>query len=165
MRINPDVLAGELEILVNRFHGHKLLDVVLDRYAAYIDRHLSESEFLLAAQVIFENDTYWPSPLRFVEAARGNPKERAVSEWGQLMIALKDNPAELPLTDRGRAALKAVGGYRALMEATDYGMEKLHKRFLEAYVDEGEGERRVPVIEGKVQGVISEAVKAIQGEG
>lgn len=135
MSINPEVLAGELEILVNRFHGHKLLDVVLDRYAQYIETHLSQDEFLLACRVIFENDTYWPSPLRFVEAARGNPKELAAGEWAQLMIALKENPAELPVTERGRAALKAIGGFRALMEATDYSLEGLRKRFLGAYQD------------------------------
>jgi len=144
--INPEVLAGELEILVNRFHGHKLLDVVLDRYAQYIESHLTEEEFLLACRVIFENDTYWPSPLRFVEAARGNPAQLAGSEWDQLMIALKENPAELPVTDRGRAALKAVGGYRALMEATDYSLESLRKRFLGAYADAGREKPVTPVL-------------------
>lgn len=157
------VFAAEMTLLEDRFGRRPLTTETKVRYYEFLNQSLTTQEFQAAAREIFNRDQFWPSPSRFVEAARGNPKERAVSEWGQLMIALRDNPAELPLTDRGRAALKAVGGYRALMEATDYGMEKLHKRFLEAYVDEGE--RRVPVIEGRVQGVISEAVKAIQGEG
>lgn len=145
-KISETVLAGEIEILLDRFGRQNMLDVTLDRYAQYIEAHLTEDEFLLACRVIFENDTYWPSPVRFVEAARGNPKELADSEWNQLMVALKENPAELPVTERGRAALKAIGGYRALMEATDYSLESLRKRFMGAYADAGREKATTPVL-------------------
>src|SRR5690625_6757466 len=104
---------------------------------------------------MFENDTYWPSPLRFVEAARGNPAQLAGSEWDQLMIALKENPAELPVTDRGRAALKAVGGYRALMETTDYSLESLRKRFQGAYAEAGREKPGTSVMPGAAAQVVS----------
>lgn len=134
--IDRRVFTREFTVLLERFgRAGDASEILIQRYLQFLDSELDTAEFEFAAREIFNRDQFWPSPLRFVEAARGNPTQLAGSEWDQLMIALKDNPAELPVTDRGRAALKAIGGFRALMEATDYSLEGLRKRFLGAYQD------------------------------
>lgn len=135
MSINPEVLAGELEILVNRFHGHRLLDVTLDRYAEYIETHLTEAEFVRACRIIFENDQYWPSPARFVEAVHGNVRELAAEAWADVQLAIKAGRTDIEyLSPAGRQALRAAGGWQAVYAApSEVALDRARRAFLEAF--------------------------------
>lgn len=135
MSINPEVLAGELEILVNRFHGHRLLDVTLDRYAEYIEAHLTEAEFVRACRVIFDNDRYWPAPARFVEAVHGNARELAAQAWADVQLAIKEGSTDLDfLSPAGRQALRAAGGWQAVYAApSEIALDRARRAFIDSF--------------------------------
>lgn len=135
MSINPETLAGELEILADRFQGRKLMDVTLDRYAEYLEQHLSEEDFLHAARIIFNRDTYFPSPQRFVEVIHGNARELAAEAWADIQAAIKEGSTDLDfLSPAGRAALKAAGGWQAVYAApSEIALDRARRAFLEAF--------------------------------
>lgn len=115
MSIDQTRYALEMAALADRFNRSELLIETTNRYYDYLNTHLTTEQFLEASRIIFETDTYWPSPARFVEAVAGNPKARAELAWDQVVKASSLNPHEAGvafgnLPSDVRLAVRDLGG-------------------------------------------------------
>lgn len=129
------VFAAEMTLLEDRFSRRPLTTETKVRYYEFLSEHLTTQEFQAAAREIFNRDQFWPSPSRFVEAVRGNPKQLAASEWQQLVDQMRSNSHDpTVLSDAGRNALRAAGGFKMLLHAeSDFALNQVRKEFLEAF--------------------------------
>lgn len=144
--IDRHVFVREFAMLLDRF-GREMSAPGIDRYRTFLNAQLTTSEFEAAARIIFEEDQWFPSPRRFVDAARGNAKELAESEWDNLLQQTRDahfhDSTPPRLTEAGRAALKAAGGWSAVARAeSDYSLNKTRNTFIAAYQDATTGPSR-----------------------
>ena len=132
MGIDARVFAEEMTILADRFNRDVSKPVRM-RYFESLDRRMSTEEFALAARRIFESDTFWPSPDRFLEITRGTAEDRAELEWARVLEAAKHG--QLPTLDAaGMGALRGIGGFNAVQYADQaYALPKLKRDFLAAY--------------------------------
>lgn len=129
--INKTVFTREFTLLLERFarDPHQLMT---QRYFEYLDQHLTTPEFEQAARQIFAEDQYWPAPIRFLHAAKGDPQQQARQEWDAL-IAEATAGKLADLTDQGMLALRAIGGWSTVAYANQAALPSLRKAFLESY--------------------------------
>lgn len=130
--IDRKVFAFEMTVLRDRFGRRDMTDETIARYLDFLDPLMETAEFQAASRAVFNRDTFWPSPQRFVEAIRGDPKQEAVKEWDRLLeAASKGQPGEL--SEAGKAALRAVGGWSRVAYAQDGSLPALRRSFLDSY--------------------------------
>lgn len=133
--IDPVTFAAEMTILQNRFPGARNMPKeVIARYLDYLEAHLTTSEFVAAAREIFNQDTFWPSPARFVEIIQGNPKQMADDAWTAMLEHARKGsyPQLATLPAPTRAALKAAP-LREIMYASEFELNRLKREFVDAY--------------------------------
>lgn len=143
--LDKRVFLRELGMLAERF-GRTISEPVMLRYFESLSRELTTPEFEHAARVIFDEDQFWPSPRRFVEAVHGSVKERGNEAWA---LALKCASAGAPLPELPagenavavRAAVRAVGGLRQLGSTHEAGLRSVRADFLDAYERELRAQR------------------------
>ena len=111
--LEMDVFVREMALLHERF-GRAPSDVIIARYYGTLSQRLSTSEFEAAARYVFDHDNFWPSPARFIELAKGNPKDDAEREWTVLLDACSRGDRNVLLSPEGAAAMRAVGGWNAV---------------------------------------------------
>ena len=133
--IDKTTFTREFTLLLERF-GRDPHPLMTQRYFEYLDARLTTEQFEVAARTIFAEDAYWPAPIRFLHAAKGDPAQLARQEWDRLLEdAAKGQLA--PLSEAGKAALRALGGWATV--AADQGrLPSLRKAFLESYGDQGQ---------------------------
>lgn len=133
--INKTIFAAEMTLLEDRFNRQNLTTATKARYYEFLSARLSTEEFQQAARTIFDHDTYWPAPVRFVEAVHGNPRELAASEWADIQAAIKDGDTDLAfLSPAGVAALRAAGGWQAVYAApSEIALDRARRLFLEHF--------------------------------
>jgi hypothetical protein len=138
--IDDITFAGEMTILQDRFGRRDITSETLARYYDYLSPRMNTETFTVAAREIFNRDTFWPSPLRFLEVLKGNPKALADDAWSRLIAAASKGAHPL-LSDIEERALSAVGGFREIMYAEgNYKQDQLRKQFVGAYAREAEGQ-------------------------
>lgn len=133
MSLDRRVFLREMALLAERFNRPELSEPLIARYYDTLNGRLTTPDFERAARAIFDGDTFWPAPLRFVEVVQGNPKAMADDAWTRLLQAMRsgrphDAPAEAIATLRRSGAT-----FRDLMEATEYRLTQLERGFKSAY--------------------------------
>jgi hypothetical protein len=106
--IDRMTFAREMALLQERFN-RELSDPILERYRETLSRHLTTEEFVLAARLAFDTETFWPAPMRLVELVQPSPKAAADQEWERILEAVRRN-GQAELSAAGKSALKEVGG-------------------------------------------------------
>ena len=108
-------------------------EAVLALYFEHL-RDLQDAQFVDAAQRVFNEDEYWPTPKRFRDLALGVSKVEAARDWASLLNACQRNDQQLNLSPAGLVALRAIGGWKAVAYAEgEFRLSSLRKAFLEAY--------------------------------
>lgn len=128
MPIEKRAFLAELGMLADRF-GRTVSQPVMLRYYDTLNRRLTTEEFLQASRVIFDRDKFWPEPMRFVEAVKGNPSEDSAAAWNALLAAAQrgDHAA---VNGPALKALRAAGvNFRDVQLATEVQLASLGKRF------------------------------------
>lgn len=133
--IDDVVFTTEMTILQHRFGRKDMPEEVIARYLDFLAQHMDTAGFLEAARVIFNEDTFWPSPRRFVTALQGDPRQAAETAWQAIMRDARAGryPPLESLPPAVRAALK-VAPMREIMSADDYQLSRLKRDFLEEHV-------------------------------
>ena len=67
--INPAVFANEMALLQERF-SRELSQSVLDRYYELLSSRLDDEQFQDACLKVFDEEDFFPSPKKFVDAAQ-----------------------------------------------------------------------------------------------
>jgi len=67
--INPKVFASEMALLQERFH-RELSQSVLDRYYESLSDRLDDAQFQDACRRLFDDEDFFPSPKKFIDAAQ-----------------------------------------------------------------------------------------------
>lgn len=135
MPIDRTTFTREFTLLLERF-GKDPHALMTARYFEYLNARLTTPEFETAARRIFEEDQFWPAPVRFLHAAKGDPQQLARQEWDALIErAAKSELAEL--SDNGKRALRALGGWAAVAYADQARLPSLRRAFLESYTSTG----------------------------
>ena len=137
MGIDKRVFLREMALLAERFNRPELSEPLIARYFETLTARLSTEQFERAARVIFDGDTFWPAPLRFVEAVQGDPKAMADEAWNALLQAMRSGkPHDAP--PEAIATLRRAGAtFRDLMESTEYRVTQLERAFKAAYTPTG----------------------------
>lgn len=131
MPIDRSVFTREFTLLLERF-GKDPHPLMTARYFEWLDARLNTQQFEQAARTIFAEDTYWPAPIRFLHAAKGDPAQLARQEWDALLQAAAKGELA-PLSEAGKAALRALGGWARVAYANEGALPSLRKAFLESY--------------------------------
>lgn len=128
------VFAREWALLIDRFNRRDSAPM-MERYYAYLDEHLTTDEFAAAAEAIYSEDTYWPSPKRFVEVVHGSTNDLATAAWDVLLdAARRGNPYDPRLDAKTRAVMHALGGWNAVAYAAEDRLPFLQREFVKRYV-------------------------------
>ena len=108
-------------------------EAVLALYFEHL-RDLQDAQFVDAAQRVFNEDEYWPTPKRLRDLALGVSKAEASRDWASLLNACQQNDQQLNLSPAGVVALRAIGGWKVVAYAEgDFRLSSLRKAFFEAY--------------------------------
>jgi hypothetical protein len=130
--IDKTTFAREMALLQERFN-RELSRPILQRYQETLSRHLSTEEFVLAARLAFDTETFWPAPMRLVELVQPSPKAAAAAEWEAVMDAVRRN-ATAELSPAGKRALKEVGGTWRIRHSDELTqLPWIRKAFVEEY--------------------------------
>lgn len=135
MPIDKTVFLREMALLAELFNRPQLSEPLVARYYEHLSAHLTTSEFQDAAKAIFTGDQFWPTPSRFLHAAKGDPAQLARQEWDALLQAAAKGELA-PLSEAGKAALRALGGWARVAYANEGALPSLRKAFLETYTDQ-----------------------------
>lgn len=136
--INRTEFTKRFAMLLDRF-GRTMSEPGILEYYQILNEELTTEEFTAAAREIHRRDQFWPTPQRFIDAARGGSEtELAANAWRRLTTAA--NQGQTPkLTPTERAALQAIGGFGELKAATHYQQDQLRRTFEAAHVAIGRG--------------------------
>jgi hypothetical protein len=89
--------------------------------------------------VIFE-DTFFPSPARLVEAARGSLEGQAVDMWDEYIKAISEDRAS-KVDQIARDSLNSIGSRSALESATGSQFVTIRSKFVEEYTRRSKAKR------------------------
>lgn len=127
--IDPTAFTEEMTILRDRFGRRDMTPETIARYLDYLDPIMTTAEFRAAAREIFNHDTWWPSPQRFLDAIRGEPRLIAEASW-ERMIAGARQGQRPTISDAESEALKAIGGFVAIERCeSDYRLREMRKDY------------------------------------
>jgi len=128
------VFLREMALLADRF-GRDVSPEVIGRYFDTLRERLGTSEFEVAARFVFDHDSFWPSPARFVEVVRGNAREDAEREWQVLVDSCARGDRGVLLSPDGAAAMRLAGGWNAVAFAGgDRDLASRRREFITAFV-------------------------------
>lgn len=155
--IDKAVFAAEMTLLRDRFGRRDMTPETIARYHDYLAPRLDTTQFRSAAREIFNRDTFWPAPARFLEVLQGgSARELAEGMWSEMMrlAARGKHPARDTLDAPTRAALQAVGGHREIQFCeSDAKLARLKREFTTAYeraATEGPAPRPLPELPADV---------------
>lgn len=132
--LDKKIFLREMAVLAELYARPALSEVLVSRYYEYLASRLSTAEFEAAARTIFETEQFWPPPVRFIHAAKGDPRQLAQQEWDLLLEEARHGRLA-ELTDAGKVALKTLGGYRAVAYANESSLPALRRAFLDTYTN------------------------------
>lgn len=146
MAIDPAVFAAEFTLLKERFNRRDLTSETSARYLDFLDARMSTAEFQAAAREIFNRDTFWPAPQRFLDAARGGAvRELAERDWTRALHLARRGiyPDYDALPPAVAAAFQVVPMARIMAADEVYEQPRLKRDWLAAYTAAvGEEEER-----------------------
>ena len=130
--IEPDLFAQEFELLCERF-ARVPSQPVIARYHAFLEARLDSEQFQQAAITIFNQDQFWPSPQRFLDAVHGALEDQAAVEWSKLLDAhTHNNRAEVSsIARKVWTEICAAGQLNA--DAGDQRISFVRRDFMQTY--------------------------------
>lgn len=135
--IDKTTFAAEMTILQNRFPGGRDMTAeTIARYLDYLGPQLNTTQFTRAAREIFNHDTFWPAPARFLEVLQGgSSKELADAAWGEVLrLAQRGEYPPLDTLDAAtRAALKVVPMREIQYADSEAKLARLKREFTAAH--------------------------------
>lgn len=133
--IDPRVFTEEMTILRDRFGRRDMTPETIARYLDFLDPLMTTDEFRVAARVVFNEDTFWPSPARLLAAVRGDPKRLAEEAWTAMLDHAKrgEYPALETLPEPTRAALRVAPLREIMLADTDFKLARLKREFVDAH--------------------------------
>jgi hypothetical protein len=145
MMLDRQAFATEMRALADRFN-RTLTDDLARRYYQHL-QHLNTPAFMAAAQTIYANDTFWPAPNRFLEAAGVDATTLAEQAWEHALTQASRGTNQPPDMNPPEywTALKAVGGVTSLGRTNERNLPFLRKDFVRAYTQHHNGS--TPAIE------------------
>ena len=140
--LSKTVFLREMAMLADRF-GRDVSPEVIGRYFDTLRERLSTEEFEASARFVFDHDSFWPSPARFVEVVRGNAKEDAEREWQMLLSACSRGDRGVLLSPEGAAAMRAAGGWNAVAYASgDHQLGSRRREFITSFTAQRDAQER-----------------------
>lgn len=146
MPIDDVTFAAEMTILRDRFGRRDMTQETIARYYDYLAHRMTTSDFTKAARVIFDRDTFWPAPIRFLEAIKGNPTADSEAAWNAIVNAATrgDHAA---VNGPVLKALRAAGvNFRDVQLATEPQLASIGKRFRAEFERAASGELDAPAV-------------------
>ena len=136
--LDRHVFVKEMTLLHDRF-GRTPNEHVIGRYYDTLRDRLSTQEFEQAARFVFDQDSFWPAPARFIELAQGNAKDDAEREWVALVDSCQRGDRGVLLSPEGAAAMRAVGGWNAVAYCEgDRNLDAKRRAFVAAFKERRE---------------------------
>ena len=108
---------------------------VFDEYFSVLNAELSTQAFEKGWEELYrgyQGQGTLPAPNRFIEAAHGTPRERAIMEWNSVVAYAAQNVPILLSTTAGMA-LAHIGGTEALKSSTPAERSMLREDFIGFY--------------------------------
>lgn len=135
MSLDKRVFLREMALLAERFNRPELSEPLIARYYDTLNSRLDTAAFENAARIIFDGDTFWPSPARFIEAVQGNPKQMADDAWADMLAVARKGifPPLETLPTPTRAALKAAPLREIMYATSEFELNRLKREFVDAY--------------------------------
>jgi hypothetical protein len=136
--LDRHVFVREMTLLHDRF-GRTPNEHVIGRYYDTLRDRLTTAEFEQAARFVFDQDSFWPAPARFIELAQGNARDDAEREWTALVDSCARGDRNVLLSPEGAAAMRAVGGWNAVAYCEgDRNLDSKRRAFVAAFKDRRE---------------------------
>lgn len=162
--IDALTFANKMTLLLGRF-GREMSEVVQAEYYRHLKDRMTSEEFIQAAERVFFEDEFFPTPKQLLEKVKPDARSQAVMDWDELWEAIARNRPE-NLSEIGRKALRSVGG-RSVVGYTN--LDKIpwvKKDFLEAYEIYAKHEAIVhqPVFSGRQQQQLSASANGFSVE-
>lgn len=127
--LDRTVFLREMAVLAELFNRPALSEVLIGRYFEFLSTRLTTEEFEAAARRIFEEERFWPAPVTFVLAVKGDPKAEGEAAWNALVAAASRGDAGA-VTPAMLAGLRRIGvTFRDVETASEYRLGEIGKRF------------------------------------
>jgi hypothetical protein len=166
--IDQKVLTTKLLLIAKHFQKD-LLPEVMSVWAEYLNAELNTDEFEQAVKEVILHSRFFPTAGEFVEKIKGNKEAQAIREWQSVVTAAAGREEAIAyLSTRGKVALQAIGGLRAIALAEDRLREKLEKNFIAVHCQCSDKDARslppspspMPTVEREESAPIPDHVKA-----
>ena len=129
--LDKPTFVKELKALGDRFNRTVSNDMVARYYQEL--QGMTSSDFMEAVRVIYRNDTFWPSPARFLQAVGLDSETQAQAAWERILKLASTGSTSGSLTEPERDAIKAVGGLARLGRSDERDLPFKRKEFLLAF--------------------------------
>ena len=133
--IDLTTFVARMIILEERF-GRKLGQAVQLEYRECLEA-LSTEDFITASKLIFARDTFFPSPIRFLEVLNGDVEAQALEAWTGIMgRALSGAGFSTDPGSKERRILNAAtgGNGSAVVGMELFALERVEKKFIKLWV-------------------------------
>lgn len=133
MLSNQAFQAGMSFLAMN--YDRNLPDPILMIWREYLDRELSDDEFLESVKHSILHSRFMPTAGELVDFIKSGKEARAIQEWQIILQACRrrDYSALTSLSDRGRAALQSVGGVHQIELTEERQYPGIEKKFSISY--------------------------------
>jgi len=132
MTVDPVAFSFEWAVLQDRFRV-KHTDETASRYFDILDAELTTDEFRTACGKAFRFETFFPSPQKLIDHARGDFHLQALAAWDAMMDRnAKGEPATLPGTPE-RTLLNRMGLAGRLRELDYRDLDFAKREFILRY--------------------------------
>jgi len=131
--LDRDAFTTEIGQLAERFNRTVSNDMARRYYRAL--KSMDTDAFMSAATLIYNSDTFWPPPNRFMEAAGLDAKTLAETAWQTALEEASSGTAR-PYSDYPPAhatALRAVGGNTVIGRTNQDRLSFLKRDFIQAF--------------------------------
>ena len=112
MAISFCLFESEFSVLAARFNS-QVGETVIARYYKALSC-LSEQEFLVACERVFDDEDFLPSPKRFIEKVR-SADGMGLNAWAEILRAIPTGK-EPPMSEIAEKAIATIGGFKAVKE-------------------------------------------------
>jgi hypothetical protein len=133
--MNPKLLTATRDafaLLGDRFNRSSSAPMVKMYAQAFESLDFTPDELQIAVSIVIFEDTFFPSPARLVEAARGSLEGQAVDMWDEYIHAIAED-RKSNVDQIARDALNSIGSRSALEGATGSQFVTMRSKFIEEY--------------------------------
>lgn len=119
--------------LLEQNYDRKLPSPIKLIWREYLSEYLIDAEFVDAVKYVILHSRFMPTPSELVEHIHGSKEVQAIQEWQLALQISRDGGTEVYLSERGKIALKAIGGLHQLGLADEYTRQHKEKSFIKVF--------------------------------